>query len=603
MLKSFLLTLLLILSIQGKALAQSDRWMPLGLPAHVEEEARKAGITYEKVNSFIRKNFRKLIDNVGNVTLESEEFGLDHLIVAKLVFGIERRVEKNPWPTGDDDQFLLKDELTVGYRFGAGLVVYGDIGYIKRYTLVQPVASHRDGMLKGDFIVNLMLPYNIRDQKLPEKYVVMTEGSLEGRGRLKLSGGTIINPFINLTHQTHHSKITLSRTFIDNRRPDTMRVFVDQSNITEWGHQLYASYGLLSYTLFKMALQNGDTTRSFYEVQKNLPEFNEILYRLSVHNETEILKEFSIERRVDDSFRQTTSDISIFGLYSSRSRNRFDEIDEYMTDSEGEMVLVNQQYQHENERERSWFTFVSGEEYFSNILFLAYNEEHKLGRPHVIITTRQNDKRTSLKELKDKYIDAINSIGLNSQTIMLSDETAKIVKKDEPRSTIDTAITLDDSAIEFLQNITEDTFWDHLIAATGIEQRRWKSALLNSNALGRGIRRPDELRPLALKLKTMGRRFDKLNRCEDNHCRIKTLTKILRECVYVSRGRFAPEQLAVIHSLVKGHMKIESNIALVKDDRIIDAMTWNNGVEIDVPQKYYRFNFNKALEIYHLFSN
>src|SRR5690606_16516306 len=294
-----------------------------------------------------------------------------------------------------------KDELTIGYRLGAGLVVYGDIGYYKRYTLVHPVASHRDGMLMGDFIVNLMLPFQVRDQRLPEKYVLMTESYLEGRGRLKLAGGLLVNPF-SLVHQTHFSRVTLTRTFIDNRRPDIMRVFSDSGKYREWGQLLYATTGLLSYSLFKMADQKGDISRSFYEIQKNLPEYQEILYRLCVHNETEILKDYALERRVEDSFHQRTSDISIFGLYSSRSRNRFDEIDEYMANSDGEMVLVNEQYQHENERERSWFTFISGEEYFSNILFMAYNDAGKLVRPHVVITTRMNDKRTSVKELRDK---------------------------------------------------------------------------------------------------------------------------------------------------------------------------------------------------------
>src|SRR5690606_16411055 len=101
--------------------------------------------------------------------------------------------------------------------------------------------------------------------------------------------------------------------------------------------------------------------------------------------------EFNVINRVNDNFRQTSADISLFGLYSSSSRNRFDEIDEYEVSENGEMTIVNQQYQHENERERSWFTFLSGEEYFSNILFMANNEHGVLSKPHVVITTRLND--------------------------------------------------------------------------------------------------------------------------------------------------------------------------------------------------------------------
>lgn len=578
--------------------SEPNNWMPLGLPPHVEAEARKAGVGYEKIHNFLKKNFHKLIDNVGHLTIESEEFGIDHLIVAKLVFGLERKVEKNPWPTGEDDQFLLKDELTIGYRLGAGLVVLGDIGYVKKYTLVQPVATHRDGMLANDFVVNLMLPFHIRSQNLPPRYVLMTEGYLEGRGRLKLGGGIMLNPFV---HQTHHSKVTLSRTFIDNRRPDVMRVFVDDSEFKEWGQLLYVTNGFLSYTLFKAALQKGQTARSFYEVQKSLPEFNEILYRLSVHNDYTILNDFAVERRVQDRFRQSTADISIFGLYSSQSLNRFDVIDEFITDTNGEMVLVNQQYQHENERERSWFTFLSGEEYFSNILFMAYDDNGQLGRPHAIITTRMNDKKANIKELKDKYIDGINRMALQHNTIELSPETAELVKNHKPRATVDMRIILDDYAISFLQGVSEDAFWQHIIKVTKIDQERWDLALEHQQMRGSAIRTRDELRPLALKLRSMGRQFKKLSRCEDNRCRIKEVTRIIRDGIYVSSGRFAPELIAVLHSLVPGHMAIESSIGLVNDGRVVDAMSWNNGVKIEVPQKYYRFNFERAIEIYHLF--
>lgn len=584
---------------QDETQISRTRWLPLGLPAHVEAEARKANVSYEKIQSFLRKNFRKLIDNLGEIEIASEEFGLDQFLVAKMVFGLQRKVEKNPWPTGEHDQFLLKDELTIGYRLGAGFVVYGDIGYIKKYTLVQPMPSHREAMLSGDFIINLMLPYQIKDQRLPQKYVLMTEGSIEGRGRLKLGSGIVINPFV---HQTHHSRVTLSRTFIDNRRPDLMRVFVDESAYREWGQLFYATYWLLSYNIFKATHRYGNTQRSFYEVQKNLPEYQEILYRLSVHNDYSILDDFALERRVQDQFRETTSEFSLFGIYHSTSRNRFDIIDELLTDSNGEMVLISQQYQHENERERSWFTFISGEEYFSNILFMAYNEEGELSRPHVVISTRQNDKRTRLKEFRDKYIAGINQIALQQNPIEISPELAELIDKNKPRVTLDIQITLDDKAILFLDTISEEMFWDKIEEITGKSKRTWKNALDFGHVRSNTMRNRDELRPLARRLNAISKSLKKLNKCDDNECRIKEITRIIRDGVHVSDGRFAPELLTILHTLVPGHMGIKAQISMLMDNNVIENINWSNGVEIDVPQQYYRFNFNRATEIYHLFN-
>tara|TARA_R110000868_G_scaffold61524_1_gene186911 strand:+ start:20654 stop:22453 length:1800 start_codon:yes stop_codon:yes gene_type:complete len=593
---AYLFIILIIGVFASNAIAQ-ERWMPLGLPPHVETEARSAGVSHTKIHSYLKKNFHKLIDSTGNIFLESEEFGIDYLIVAKLVFGLQRKVEKNPWPTGQADQFLVKDELTIGYRFGAGLVVFGDIGYVKKYTLVQPVASHREGMLMNDFIINLLLPIHIQEQRLPEKYVLMTEGYLEGRGRLKLGGGIMLNPFV---HQTHRSKVELSRTYIDNTSPESMKVFIDQSAFKEWGQLLYVTNGWLSYTLFKADFKYGQTHRNFYEIQKNLPEFNEVLYRLTVHNDYDILKDFGLERSATDTFRQTSSDIGLFGLYSAHSRNRYDEIEEFMEDANGELVLINQQYQHENERESSWFNFLSGEEFFSNILFMAYNDDNQLVRPHVVISTRITDKKANIKEMERKYLDSINKIALNSNTVALSAETLALVKENKPRAAIDMRLTFNDKAINKIISLSEKDFWNHIYKVTNADKDRWDEALeFNSSS---SVQRRDPLRSLAVKLRSIGRNLRDIKKCEDNRCRIKTLSSILRRCVYISNGTYASELLAIMHSLVKGDLSIEGSVGLINDDRIVDVVTWDNGVKVEVPQKYYRFNFKRATEIYHMFS-
>ncbi len=571
----------------------SDRWLPLGLPPHIEQEARLAQASYKKINGYLKKNFHKLIDSTSNIFLESEEFGIDHLIVAKVVFGLQRKVEKNPWPKGADDQFLLKDELTIGFRFGAGLVVFGDIGYIKRYTLVRPVKSHREGMLADDFIVNLMLPFKIDRQDLPEKYVLMTEGYLEGRGRLKLGGGLFVNPFV---HETSYSKVELSRTYIDNRSPESMKVFVDESAYKEWGQLLYITNGFLSYTLLKADYKFGDNKRTFFEIQKNLPEYQEALTRLIVHNDIEILQDYALDNFAINEFKQKSANISLFGLYSSRSRNRFDSISEHMSDANGEIVLVNEQFQSENERERSWFGFLSGEEFFSNILFMAYKYNESISRPHIIITTRITDKKTNHNELKENYLDTISKISLEDVDFKLPDNTNEYFKENKPRTAFDLRVIFDDTAINYFLSLDKDTFWDNIYKITKIDEDRWQSALQNSSV---SVSRRDPLKSLARKLEFMGRDLRKISKCEDIECKMKKMSRLIRRSIYVTGGRFAPEILAILHSMVQGHVQIESTLGIINDDQFVGSVTWDN--KIKVPQNYYRYNFQRAVEIYHLF--
>lgn len=571
-----------------------SRWLPLGLPPHIEQEARQAQTSYEKIHGYLKKNFHKLIDSTSNIYVESEEFGIDHLVVAKVVFGLQRKVEKNPWPTSEKDIFLLKDELTIGFRFGAGLVVYGDIGYIKKYTLVQPVSSHREGMLKNDFIVNLMLPFHIDSQRLPDSYVLMTEGYLEGRGRLKLGGGIMLNPFV---HQTSFSKVELSRTFIDNKNPESMKVFVDESAYKEWGQLLYVTNGFLSYTLLRADYKFGQNKRSFFEIRKNLPEFKEVLYRLTVNNDVEILKDYAIDNFAIDHFKQKSANISLFGLYSSRSRNRFDAIEEYLTDSNGEVALVNEQFQSENERERSWFSFISGEEFFSNILFMAYKDDTQIIRPHAILTTRITDKNTSIKELERKYLKTINQISLNQSSIEIDEATREIFIKDKPRTSLDMKVIFDEVAMNKLLSITDKDFWQHVYQVTNTNEERWELALDTSSS----VNRRDGLYSLARKLKSIANDLKRIQKCKDSECKMKKMSSLLRTSLYVSGGTFASEVLAIIHSMFRGHVAVEATLGIINNDRYINSYTWENNIDITVPQKYYRFNFQRAVEIFHLF--
>lgn len=599
MFKRLILSIFLVQLVLGLAMAESlptnESWYPQGLPPHLSKAQSQE--VNKRIQNYLKRNFYRIIDNNGNIEVASEEFGIDNLVVAKVVFGIQRQVEKNPWPQGDHDQFLLKDAITIGFRLGAGLVVFGDIAYIKQYTLVQPVATHREGMLQNKFIVNLMLPFEVRREDLPEKYVLMTESFLEGRGRLKLGGGVMMTPFV---HQTHHSRVDLTRTYIDNRRPDIMRVFIDHGKAREWGQIFYINFlEILSYTFLKGAVKNGENQRRYYEVPKNLPEYQKMLHNLSVNNDTSLLEQFALERRVEDRFRESFFKLNLLGLYHKSTLNRYDEINEYIADSDDEWTLTNQQYQQENERETGWSSVISGEDFYSNILFMAYNEEGKLGRPHIVITTRINDKRARPKEVYDRYLDSLNRIALRSRTLELAPESRQLIKDKRVRATMDMRITIDDKAVEELMAVDEISFWEHIEKVTGTESKRWQEALAPQFNL---VERPDILRPAARRLKRMSRRLYEMRHCPDNPCRIKELTKLVREGIYVRQGRFAPDMLAIFHSFVEGHIGIEASMSLVHDDKIIDTALWDNGVAIEVPQKYYRFNFRHATEIYHLFS-
>src|SRR5690606_16479315 len=116
--------------------------------------------------------------------------------------------------------------------------------------------------------------------------------------------------------------------------------------------------------------------------------------------------------------------------------------------------------------------------------------------------------------------------------IEVSDELEEIVKEDKPRATVDMRITLDDYAINFLMNVTEDDFWAHIVNATKIDMKTWKQAMAPEVGRSSVARRRHPLRTMALKYRRMARGFRKLSKCDDNRCRIKEITRLVRDGVY-----------------------------------------------------------------------
>lgn len=194
--------------------------------------------------------------------LSTINIGLDQGIIAQVIFKVNRKVEKNPYPTNGRDDWLVKDVLKIGFRLGYGIVISGDVSYARQYTLVYPVASKKEGLFHNKFLFNLLLPYTIHKNRMPERYVAVIEDYIEGRGRLKVGASAIIPIGV----ENSASLVRLGRTFISHRKKDSFKIFEDKSHYTELASSLHTKLLVFQFPLLEMRRWDGVLKRTYYEI-------------------------------------------------------------------------------------------------------------------------------------------------------------------------------------------------------------------------------------------------------------------------------------------------------------------------------------------------
>jgi len=463
------------------------------------------GIAAQENTAFWTKIIQSLSQGIGSVNVENAALGIDNGLIKNLVVGVGRSVERNPHSTSTKDKFLVKDRLRLGLELGAGFIVAGSASYVQEWTLVYPVATEFQGHLSRKFIIDLFLPYtvkNVEESQLPNEYVVTREAYLEGKGRIKF--GDI--PGLPLGTQASVSKIKLASTVAKRFANQTYKIMQETSHFKKYYYELWLTLGVLNIPLFDASQIKGSSYRTFYEMDYKkwnpikkrrlfqsvfkgylnpLTQIVEAGQKEDIENQQnlqEYLSDYQVDKSWTSEFKERTTSFTLFGLYNKDTINREDEI--LIRDADD----ISRWWQWEDRQSFDWTSGVRSEAYRTKVLFSAQRDalSQEFLNPLLSLNIVIDDSNSTQEELKNNYIELATDFIQSDTTdhTKAQDQYINQLKTeqcpscfDDMQSTLSIRRIYNQEQMEALILTDQESWQSYISEVTGKSWSYWQRAL------------------------------------------------------------------------------------------------------------------------------
>ena len=574
---------------------------------HAQDFGREARALFIPILDNIQYKFIKSIvwaeSNIPSYNFEPIEFGLDDAIIAKIIFNVGRSITRNPHPKGADDLFLTKDTLKIGFRLGYGLVASGDISYVKKYTLVYPKKTRLEAEFNNRNIFNLLLPLHVLGNKLPPKSVLIVEDSVEGRGRLKLGGNTLIP----LGVSSSVSEIVMRRLFLDFKDPKKVSIFSDKVNSTEAAFKIYSRLLLFKFPILKMSSEIGHHKRVYYTLAKS--DYQKLSStRLAIRRALEFgdikgLEEKSIKSIVTSDFTQRRRDFRLFKFFRYHSSRRLD----YVTVKKEKKVDIFSQLR--SNKRRIWSYRDNGEDIESQILLTGKKGDgDELKAPLLTMKLSIEDSNTTSSEL-EKYINFSNEMAGSDQFISFS--PAKHSKNKLWGHTINTShIIIYKEGLDAIAKSGPQEVWKALAKVTSKPLSYWTKKDSHLKRLKRKVRKKLKGknyekydRRVRRHIKKMIRHLGRIKSPRNTVSKMRKMMNAIRPSLLFSGGTYQGEMIGVLLELAgKNNFYMNSLMKVVdgKENKFpVRAPLYNEkGEDRLIEYEFFKFDFEDSVEIY-----
>lgn len=589
----------------------------------------------------ISNGIAKLISGITNINIESTTLGIDKGVIAGAVLGIGRTVERNPFPTGEHDQYLVKDRLRLGYELGAGFVVAGTISYVQEWTLVYPVESSLKGTLSRKFLVDLFLPMRVKkwnSDGLPREYALIRESFIEGKGRLK-AGGMV--PLM-VGNQVSYGKVQLESIMTRHHKDGTIKLIRELSSYYRLAYELWANLVIFDLPIFEAYRHRGEVVRNYLDIPAGyLPKpargklFKALFTGKDLTKLKDVLKDEKIKRQVHSKFEERYSSITFFGLFNKDSFTREDYVTDTIFLDNGE-TDISHWWQNIDRHYHDWTSGLESELYRSDVQFSGRpifednpipskpKKVVRIEEPQMRIKLNVKDENTSLGEYHDDFLATLEYINgerphnwplLESWTELSSKMTGRTTEWPETNFTLE--IHLEEDHLKALQNSEANDWYQILEKETGKPRRFWENAA-DGGFHSRNRQRLRQTKPslgevyLAKKIKTINRFIKKSREYKNSDPLLshRFLNWAVRKMFSVgSSHKNTSWDLRLLRALTKltphkpwtgANLKVYFKGEESKVDSIVQLQT-SVGESLWQARPEYNFILKDPSEIYHLF--
>lgn len=547
------------------------------------------------------------ISSIRYFKLNPEWIGVETDVISRIRVKTDREIEPNPFPTGEDDQFLVRDTMSLGIRLGYGKFLSGDVSYIRKYTVVTPVRTIQDARFHKNFIISLTLPDRIKKFECSHRFAALVEDILEFRGRLKArpEDGSGLGADASL------SKIYLDRYFINRRQPGKLIYFEDDGHLRQLAYKIYFQFVYLFHyriPFFRRSFQQGKLKRSY--VYLDIPEPGEepgreyALKRLLVNGDSSFIKKLGTHKTIDDTFFQRKTKFNLFNIYTLRAIYRVDRLKVIEPSARGEF-----HYQVESHKRKTWRFFDNGERIGSSVRLTCRSTRiRSIKEPALTISYRISDKNATNGELKDWYIDFINKVSLDPRFIYF-DPGSHTQNFRWGYLRMNVNIHFYQEAIDRILKLKGEEIWKALSEVTGQSVSSLKRSARPRYRRGSPVTRyrsSGGTSYLASKTAYLIRALKSARATPNNIKKIRLLLKAVRKAVYSKGHGFESNLQTALNRLIgKENFFIEASITMPQSKEMVfperKPLYNRRGFKKSVLPITFEYIFDDPAEIYHMF--
>lgn len=339
--------------------------------------------------------------------------GTEYPVLSEVHLKSYRTLVENVESTSEEDRLIVRDEFTVGLRLGGGVLLSGDMGKFKKYTLIHSVKNKEKSYNLKKFIIPFGIPYHTVMEKLPREHILIVESWIDIRGRLLLSSPSIL---VGSSLEISDSQVMLDRIFYMKNKDYRLKIYKDTLSLNQSLFKFFGDFGFIRYNIFKNEHRFGEVDRTIYEIllqdnsyqtkeQQEAAIFQEVIQK----NNFEILDGIALKEQLDSRFMETFFQFSFFTIAGFKYQSRYDEI--FTLNSSQPSILQGIVKDH-----RHWSFFSTGEE-AERRFYLTVNPLNP-GKNLMKLIFQKIDQQAHTEEFEKNYFPFID--GLSNQVNFLS---------------------------------------------------------------------------------------------------------------------------------------------------------------------------------------
>lgn len=383
----------------------SEKW---GVPGYTVDfspgvQARIIDPLMAKIQRGLKDGAINLIGAINSVSLEPDWFGWDEGMIARVILNINRTIVKNPMATSSEDAFIVRDDFKIGARLGYGLVVSGDVAYVRGYSLIYPASSRESAMEGPRHLLDVMTEsYGQMQDRLPKGHILIHESYLEGRGRLNLDAGPI-----SVGYEASLSRFDLSRSLISRRDDSRILLMEDESLYTERAQKIYTKLLLLKITHLKWHDQKGEVNRDAYELGiEDAQHVDDVIFA----NDFSEVKKRGLHRKMKSEFWERVSNINLLGFWKKKKVIRRDLVEVSRQDDSGRWLKDRTKLVVDVGAQQAWRFVQDGEDHIKRIHFSSELNGDEPIDPLMKLSFIHMDRNATIAELESGYLPFVDGV-------------------------------------------------------------------------------------------------------------------------------------------------------------------------------------------------